>query len=50
MRYKTKSEVMQAYHDGKLAKWELKPILEHLEFEKNCSEIAKLCFKYIGDD
>ena len=49
MKYKTKSEVMRAYHDGKLAKWELKPILENLEFEKNASDIAKLCCKYVGD-
>ena len=50
MRFKTKSEVMKAFHDGKLAKWELKPILDNIEFEKNASDIAKLCFKHIGDD
>ena len=50
MRFKTKNEVIKAYSDGKLAKWELKPILDNIKFEKNTSEIAKLCFKYIGDD
>ena len=50
MRFKTKSEVMKAYHDGKLAKWELKPILDNKKKKKNASDIAKLCFKHIGDD
>ena len=43
--YKTKEEVMKAYKEGKLAKWELKPILENIEFRENCSEIAKIVFK-----
>ena len=46
MKFKTKSEVMQAYKDGKLAKWELEPILENLEFEQNCSDIAKLVLEF----
>ena len=50
MKFKTKSEVMKAYHNGKLAKWELKPIIENIEFEKNASEVAKLCFKHIRGD
>lgn len=44
--FKSKSEVMKAYHDGKLAKWELEPILENLEFEQNCSDIAKLVLSF----
>lgn len=45
MRYKNKEEVMKAYKEGKLAKWELKPILEHIEFCENLSEIGKIVFK-----
>ena len=46
MKFETKEDVMKAYHDGKLAKWELKPILENLEFEQNCSDIAKLVMSF----
>ena len=44
MRYKNKEEVMKAYKEGKLAKWELKPILEHIKFCQNLSEIGKIVF------
>ena len=47
MNFKTKEEVIVAYKNGELAEWELKPILEHIEFKKNASEIAKLCFKHM---
>lgn len=44
MKYKTKGEAIKAYKEGKLAKWELKPILDNIEFEENLSEIGKLIF------
>ena len=47
MRYKTKGEVLKAYKQGKIAEWELQPILEHIAFCNNASKIAKICFKYV---
>lgn len=32
MKFKNKKEVIEAYKNGKLAKWEIEPILEHIEF------------------
>lgn len=45
MKFKTKEEVIKAYKNGQLDEWELKPILQHIEFRENASEIAKICFK-----
>ena len=47
MNFKTKEEVMVAYKNGELAEWELKHILEQIEFRENASEIAKLCLKHM---
>ena len=47
MDYKTKKEVWKAFHDGKLAEWELKPILKRIEFEENLSVAGKVALEHM---
>lgn len=42
MKYNTKKDVIVTYKRGQLAKWELKPILEEIEFRENVSRIAEM--------
>lgn len=47
--YKTKGEVWKAFHNGELAEWELKPILERIEFEENLSAVGKAALEYMEE-
>ena len=45
MKYESKEEVMRDYKNGKLAEWELEPILDNIEFEENLKYVLSLLKK-----